>query len=142
MDILDRGKMWIESWMKDSCTITRDAQFQYDDTLDPVTLKLIRPYSDASTVYSGKCLIQAVAKKELAYDLAGKTVLRKDYWILVPITTSNLELGDKFVADEAYNDEFLLTHEMRISEIEGDTNRTYRRFLVEEITDDRSNEYV
>lgn len=142
MDILERGKLWIESWMKDECTITRDSQFQYDDTLDPVTLKLITPASDTTEIYNGKCLIQAVAKKELNYDTAGKTVLRKDYWILLPITIDDLMLGDKVVPSDTYNDEYLLNHEMRITEIEGDTNRTYRKVLIEEITDDRSNKYV
>lgn len=142
MSLVSNGIAFIESFMLDTCSITRDPNFQYDDVLDPVTLELIPPDEDSFEVYNGKCTFAEITKKDVEYIKAEDIVQRNYYRVLIPVSETDVKPGDIFTLIAAYNDNYLLNVPMRLSEIHGGTHKTYRHFLIEKITPDRSNQFA
>lgn len=54
---LDRAREKLTALMGDTCRVIRDTDGTADDVLDPDTLILEPPDPDASTVYTGQCLV-------------------------------------------------------------------------------------
>lgn len=142
MSIIDMGKTFIEGWMQDQCIIYRDDEFTDDDVLDLDTGQLIRPEEDERPIYEGPCMTLGLNRKELSYWHGEAVVERKLFKTMLPTSVSQVQNGDIFVLTSAYNDQYLVGLRMRLTEIDAGTHRTYRKFLLERISDDRSSTQV
>lgn len=143
MNLVTPGKLFIESLMVDSCRIDRDWRGVKDDILDEDTLKLIPPANDLDVVYSGKCIMTALDRKELEYTNADEPLFRKMYRVLIPLEATDVRNGDLFTLigsgpdeETGEHDQFLLGAQMRVQQVTGGTFRTCRHLRVEDVRED------
>jgi hypothetical protein len=129
------GKDFIESFMVDTCTITRDSRGILDDMLDPSTGALVRPSGDAQAVYSGKCIARARLPRARPFEnVPGEGFHeRKFFELLIPIAVSNVELGD-IVHVTSSNDPRFLDLAMQVMDYGDGTWKTYRLLQLIDIT--------
>lgn len=129
------GKAFIESFMNDECTITRDPQAEADDVLDEVTGELLSP-GEPTVIYSGKCVLQPMGQKDLNWEEGGSPTMRKEMNFLIPIEVPGIRLGDKVEVTVAQIDEWLLTADLRIVEMRMSSHGTYRHLRAAEYQED------
>lgn len=101
----------------DTCTITRDPEQKADDTIDPVTLKLIPPASDKTTIYTGKCLLGPILDERMVV-VGQREITRRRYRARLPHDAPVARAGDAFTltAVAADGDTALVNVEMLVTD--------------------------
>jgi hypothetical protein len=125
------GKTFIEGFMVDTCTITRDPKGRTDDTFDPMTGKVTSP-TPPVVVYTGKC--NAKGATTVPSYLAGVESDMPKYKILLPISVINIRINDRLTVTNAVNDTYLLNRILKIIDVTGSVNRVYRVAYAIDIT--------
>ncbi len=135
---LSMGETFIEGFMTDECLITRDPEGGGDDDYDWNTGEITPPTPDFVTIYSGKCNYKWINARDLEFEIQGQDEFRKVYKVMVPIDVDNLKVGDVFQLTSVRRDELLLGIPMRVAQVVGSTNYTYRQFYAEHYSTDDS----
>lgn len=133
---LASGITFIESFMVDTCVITRDSKGILDDILNMSTGVLERPSGDTVTVYSGKCNFRTKLPRARPWEVfAGEGQHEfKLIEVLIPISADDIELGDIVTCTSSVNDPRLTTRAMRVQDVADGSLKTYRSLHLEEIT--------
>lgn len=125
---ISSGISFIESFMVDTCAITRDVQGVLDDVLDLSTGLLVRPNPDTISVYTGKCLFRTkVPRQRPPETFPGQGEHEfKFFELLLPVSVVDIEIGDKVTPLTSVNDARLLTRSLLVADISDWSLRTYR----------------
>ena len=127
------GMDFIESFMTDTCIVTRDTQQVLDDVLNLSTMVLERPVNDDHVVYRGKCVVKKPrADTAKPVIVAGQETSLHNYRILLPLSAVNVRLGDMILL-VATKDLFMKEKVFRVMDVEGGTHATYRGFFVTDL---------
>lgn len=123
-----------ESAMVDTCTITRDAQGSADDTLNDVTGELSQPTGDATTVYSGPCLLRTTAAlRARSEDEGGAVLQRRIQAARLPVSAAEVKLGDVLTVTAAAHDPQLVGRPYRVLDSEVNTFAVTRKVELEDL---------
>lgn len=137
MDLMALGVSFIESWMKDSCVITRQARGPWEATLDEDTFQL--EYDTPVSVYSGKCLVSRILTRDKDVVQGAFPAFVNNYKLLLPNADSvDVRLGDTVTVSST--DGRLDGSEFRITDVEKSTHQTYRRLHMIDVEDSVASE--
>lgn len=126
--LLSAGRAQAESLMTDACTITRAGAGE--PVFDPETGGYTDP--PAVTVYEGKCRVQmrGAAAVQNA-QLGGEDVTFYDVEVSLPITVTDVEVGDLVTMTAAAFDDGLAGTSYRVHGLHAKSQATARRLLCE-----------
>ena len=112
--------------MTDACTITRVTGQELDDDNGTYT-------DTTSTIYSGKCRVQAQAQTVAALPLAGeRQVVALQREVSVPVSTAGVLVGDLVTMTASAHDADLVGRVFRVREEVAKSHATSRRLVVQE----------
>lgn len=151
MSIVDRtpGILLIESEMVDKCVVVRDRLGVYDDVLNPETYQLERPDADEEIIYQGAMLMKTIRTGDREFTEGEMARILNGYVVLLPKFKSSVkvEAGDpdliqagdilRILASEDHPE--WLGEDFRVQSFELSTRSTYKRIVVQQISDSPGN---
>jgi hypothetical protein len=112
--------------MQDTCTITRVT----GETTDPETGRVI---PTTVGVYSGKCRLQQRALISRSVDVGEAYVYQVPYELHIPMDVTGVQIQDVVQVDSSALDQDLVGRSWWLKGLAGGTQKTARRFSVEEV---------
>jgi hypothetical protein len=106
----------LEARLVDACAITRDAEREGDDVLDPDTLVLARPSGDTTTIYEGPCLIGPILTEQVVV-VGAREITRRRYRARLPHTAPAPQVGDVLTVTAAEYDPELVDASMVVTDV-------------------------
>jgi hypothetical protein len=119
--------------MVDTCSITRDVEGVLDDTLNLTTGTLTAPAPDASSVYTGACLVSPATTMEKTDESAGKIIPSRRYGVRIPTTAPTVRPGDLIEITERERDASLIGRVLRVESITRQSLAVTRQLVVVEV---------
>jgi hypothetical protein len=106
MPNLERARKKIESFMTDACTISRDVQGVYDDTLDEYTGEITSPPDDTDVIYVGNALIlpAGIGRNEGAQGQPVELLGKRTYRCYIPLSVTTITVHDVLLVRSCMRD--------------------------------------
>lgn len=120
-----------ETIMVDTCTITLDAAGADDDTLDQNTGALTPPDLDATTLYTGACLVRPADNVPRAVSEGGVAIVASLYEAILPHTAPAIPPGAVLTVTASEWNASLVDRVFRVRETIEATVHLRRRLLIE-----------
>lgn len=108
--------------MTDACTISRGGT----RTFNPATMTYSTGFGDPK--YTGPCRIQPVAARDNIVDAGGDLVTLRRYSILLPITTTGIQVDDH-LSITACTDPQMVGRVLRVHDVTGGTFEGQRHLI-------------
>lgn len=126
--ILARGRIAAELGMTDECVIKRPGG---KDT-DPDSGDVVTTYT---TLYTGqKCRVQSRGQWGERRDVGQDSVVMQTIEVQLPITVTNLQVGDVITITAATFDPLLVGRELQLKDLNSESHATCRRVMATELT--------
>lgn len=128
MPNLERARLRVESFMTDTCVITRDAQEVYDDIIDENTGLITKPSPDATTLYDGPCLLisAGIGQAEGAQGGAIELLGQRTYRGYLPLSLLGIEAHDILTVTDCLRDPELIGRRFIIRGVYAETFAIFR----------------
>jgi len=126
--VLARGRAAAEALMDDECTIKRPT----GKTTDPTTGQVVTTYTTLYTTQ--KCRVQYRGQWGERRDTGQDAVVMQTIEIQLPITVTDLAVGDTITITATTFDPVLVGRELLLKDINADTHATMRRVMGTELT--------
>ncbi|MCA1571928.1 MAG: DUF6093 family protein [Chloroflexi bacterium] len=128
---IEFGRQVAEEAMEDRCRILRDVPGPRDDTLDPVTGRLVRPSGDEATVYEGRFLVTETAFDRRSAE-GGRTAHYRAWRARIPVSAPLPARNDVLLVLTCRRDSTLIGRRLRVTDVNQSSVGVTRRLLLED----------
>lgn len=103
------------------CTITSDPQAESDDLFDDTTLTRSKPVGDASTLYSGPCMIRPAGLSQRAEQEGEAASFVDIFRLRIPVSATVIPIGATVTIGSCPNDPSMVGRQFNVQQVEGGT---------------------